>query len=225
MCTLTLSLAPGLTQPAIANAPLPAEGNGSFSNLHLALLLFFTPAILLRLLPFVKASWVPWWLYFILMAITGVPVACGYWTIMSMYGSRKNDLVELPGRECILGVPPGHTCTTAFLTLLFSPFPSGNIEEYITIKDAKLKEQYHGRKKIPMQVFYDAYFEGKIDIKGDMLDLLEYRWDWAEMRFTLELFRYVIFNFIPDIALHTAKQDETQIRDNYDREGRPAQAS
>ncbi|KDN46959.1 S-adenosyl-L-methionine-dependent methyltransferase [Tilletiaria anomala UBC 951] len=176
--------------PAIANAPLPAEGNGTFSNLHLALLIFVTPAILLRLIPFINPSWVPWWLYFILAAITGVPVACGYWTVMSIYGPRKNNKVELPGRP---------------------------IEDYITIKDPKLKQQYFGSKKIPMQVFHDAYFEGKIDIKGDMLDVLEYRWDWAEMRFTLELFKYVIFKLIPDVLMHTAKQDEEQVRDHYDR--------
>lgn len=69
-----------------------------------------------------------------------------------------------------------------------------------------------------MQAFHDAYFEGKIDIKGDMLELLEYRWDWADMRFTLELFKYVVFKMFPDVLMHTAKQDEEQIRDNYDRE-------
>ena len=95
---------------------------------------------------------------------------------------------------------------------------AGPIEDYITIKDAKLKQQYNGRKKIPMQAFHDAYFEGKIDIKGDMLELLEYRWDWADMRFTLELFKYVVFKMFPDVLMHTAKQDEEQIRDNYDRE-------
>jgi sphingolipid C9-methyltransferase len=85
-------------QPAIANAPLPAEGNGTFSNVQLALLIFFTPAVLLRLIPFIKASSVPWWLYFLIGAVTGTPVAIAYWTVMSMYGPRKNDLVELPGR-------------------------------------------------------------------------------------------------------------------------------
>ncbi|CAD6939339.1 unnamed protein product [Tilletia controversa] len=58
--------------PAIKNAPLPYEGSGSFSNLHLALAYLFTSAILLRVIPFVKASWVPWWLYFVLVLLTGV---------------------------------------------------------------------------------------------------------------------------------------------------------
>jgi hypothetical protein len=81
-----------------------------------------------------------------------------------------------------------------------------------------LKQKYHGRNKIPMQVFHDAYFEGKIEVKGDMLEVLEYRLDWAEMRFTMELFKYVLFKLIPDVLMHTAKQDEEQVRDHYDRE-------
>lgn len=50
-----------------------------------------------------------------------------------------------------------------------------------------------------------------------MLDLLEYRWDWASFGFTVELFKYVFLNFIPDVIFHTQAQDEEQIRDNYDR--------
>ncbi|CEH16507.1 sphingolipid c9-methyltransferase [Ceraceosorus bombacis] len=174
----------------IANAPLPAEGNGTFNNLHLGLLVFFTPAILLRVIPFFKASWVPWWLYWILVIVIGAPVTIGYWTFMSIYGPRKNEKVNLPGKP---------------------------VEEYITIHDAELKRKYHGRNKIPMQPFHDAYFDGKIDIKGDMLDLLEHRLDWSHMHFTPELFKFVFTVLVPDVIRHTEKQDMEQVRDHYDR--------
>jgi hypothetical protein len=58
---------------------------------------------------------------------------------MSAYGGRKNEKVTLPGED---------------------------IEKYITVKDPELKELYKGKNKIPIQVFHDAYFEGKIDING-----------------------------------------------------------
>ena len=51
---------------------------------------------------------------------------------------------------------------------------------------------------------------------GDVLDVLEYRHDWASFGFTFELFKYVFLNFIPDVIFHTQAQDEEQIRDNYD---------
>ncbi|WFD29336.1 sphingolipid C(9)-methyltransferase [Malassezia sp. CBS 17886] len=174
----------------IKNAVLPVEGNGSFSNVHLALLIFFTPAVLLRVLPFVKPSWFGWPSYMVLVALFGVPVAVLYWTYMSMYGARKNEKVTLPGRP---------------------------VEYYLDIKDPKLRAKYHGNHKIPMEVFYEAYFDGKIDVKQPMLDVLEYRWDWAEMVFTPALFKYVLFKMLPVVLLHSSRQDEEQIRDNYDR--------
>lgn len=85
-------------QPTIANALLPAEGNGYFSNYQLAAVILLAPAVLLRLLPFVKASSVSWTVYFLLVALTGVPSAIAYWTVMSIFGPRKNTKVDLPGR-------------------------------------------------------------------------------------------------------------------------------
>lgn len=176
--------------PSIKNAVLPAEGNGSFNNVHLALLIFFTPAVLLRLIPFVKPRWFGWTSYLFLVALCGVPVAIAYWTVMSMYGPRINEKVKLPNRP---------------------------IEHYLTIKDEALRRRYNGHQKIPMEVFYEAYFDGKIEVNGSMLDVLEYRWDWASMHFTPNLFKYVLFKMLPDVLLHSSRQDEEQIRDNYDR--------
>ncbi|KAJ7815524.1 hypothetical protein B0H14DRAFT_3476149 [Mycena olivaceomarginata] len=67
----------------------------------------------------------------------------------------------------------------------------------------QLKKLYNGKNKIPMQIFHDAYFEGKIDFKGDVLEILEQRHDWAKFTFTQELFRYVFMNFIPELIVHS----------------------
>ena len=125
--------------PAIKNAPVEglAEGNGSFSNLHLAALVVGVPWVVKRILPVVNRGGFKTYLF--LVVVLGLPITIGYWTVMSMYGRRKNYKVQLPER---------------------------NIEEYITIHDEELKKKYNGKEKIPMQVFHDAYFEGKIDFNG-----------------------------------------------------------
>lgn len=125
--------------PAIKNAPLEglAEGNGSFSNVHLAVLVVGVPWVAKRILPVVNRGGFK--TYVFLVVVLGLPVTMGYWTLMSMYGKRKNYKVQ---------------------------FPERNLEEYITIHDEVLKKKYHGKEKIPMQVFHDAYFEGKIDFNG-----------------------------------------------------------
>lgn len=176
--------------PAIKNAPVEglAEGNGSFSNLHLAALVVGVPWVVKRILPIVNRGGFKTYLF--LVVVLGLPVTIGYWTVMSTYGRRKNYKVQLPER---------------------------NIEEYITIHDEELKKKYSGKEKIPMQVFHDAYFEGKIDFNGDVLDIMEQRHDWAKMVFTLELFKYVLFTLIPEVIKHTESQDEEQVRDHYDR--------
>jgi len=76
---------------------------------------------------------------------------------------------------------------------------------------------YKGKEKIPMQLFHDAYFEGKIDFKGDVLEIMEQRHDWAKMCFTWELFKYVFTVFVPSVVIHSQSQDEEQVRGHYDR--------
>ncbi|KAF5370163.1 hypothetical protein D9758_001404 [Tetrapyrgos nigripes] len=176
--------------PAIKNAPLVglAEGNGTFSNYHLAALVLFVPWLLKRVLPIVKYGGFKTYLF--LLVITGIPTTVAYWTIMSRIGQRKNEKVQLPGK---------------------------NIEEYITIKDSELKQLYHGKEKIPMQVFHDAFFDGKIDFNGDILEIMEQLHDWAKFTMTMELFKYVFTVLIPDVITHSRSQDEDQVRDHYDR--------
>ncbi len=125
--------------PAIKNAPIEGlfEGNGSFNNIHLAALVVVVPWFVKRMIPLVNRGGFK--TYVFLLLLLGLPVTMGYWTVMSMYGKRKNEKVQLPCR---------------------------NLEEYITIHDPELKAKYHGKEKIPMQVFHDAYFEGKIDFNG-----------------------------------------------------------
>lgn len=125
--------------PAIKNAPVIglAEGSSTFSNIQLAAVVLGVPWVVKRILPFVSRG--GFYTYWFLVAIMGVPLAIGYWAVMSRIGSRVNEKVALPGKD---------------------------IEEYIEIKDLELKKSYSGKNKIPMQVFHDAYFDGKIDFKG-----------------------------------------------------------
>lgn len=125
--------------PAIKNAPLVglAEGNGSFSNYHLAALVVFVSWVVKRMLPLVNRGGLKTYIFMFLLC--GGPVTVGYWAFMSRYGGRKNEKVTLPGKD---------------------------IEEYIAIHDPELKAKYHGKEKIPMQLFHDAFFEGKIDFEG-----------------------------------------------------------
>ncbi|PBK78650.1 sphingolipid C9-methyltransferase [Armillaria solidipes] len=175
---------------AIKNAPLVglAEGNSYFSNYHLAAVVLVVPYILKSILPLVSRGGFKTYLF--LLVLSGAPTTVAYWTLASMYGARKNQKVTLPGKD---------------------------IEEYIEIKDAELSRLYKGKDKIPIQVFHDAYFDGKAEFKGDVLDILEQRHDWAKFTFTPELFKHVFTKLIPDVISHSREQDQDQVQDHYDR--------
>lgn len=122
--------------------------------------------------------------------ITTVPLLMGIWTLMSTYSPRLNEKVKLPGRP---------------------------VEHYLTFKKEADRKRFSGRDKVPMQTFFEMYFNGDVDFNGDCLEMMEYRWDWATFNFTLETFRYILFEFAPAVLFHTQAQDDEQIRPNYDR--------
>lgn len=125
-------------RPAIPNAPLPLESNGTFSNIQLAVVVLVVARYGRRVPPL---RWLPYSLGFVLAAaLFGLPATCLYWNVMSRIGPNKRD--------------QGNA------------LPNKNIEEYFTITDPELKSKYNGRNKIPIQVFYDAYFDRKIELKG-----------------------------------------------------------
>jgi sphingolipid C9-methyltransferase len=119
-----------------------------------------------------------------------LPILIGFWAITSAYSPNINDKVKLPGRP---------------------------VEHYITFKKEEDRQRWRGHNKIPMKTFYEMYFDGDVEFNGDCLDIMEYRHDWANFSFTRALFHFIFFTFFPDVLFHSRKQDEEQIRPNYDR--------
>ncbi|KAJ5116818.1 hypothetical protein N7456_001166 [Penicillium angulare] len=124
------------------------------------------------------------------LLVTVLPVLVAFWTYHSTFSSRTNEKVKLPGRP---------------------------IEYYLTFKREEDKAKYNGRNKVPLQALAEMYLDGNVDFNGDILEVLEYRHDWANFSFTMDLFKFIVFTFFVDVIFHTKAQDEEQIRPNYDR--------
>lgn len=177
--------------PAIKNAPLPADGPGSkqFSNYSLIALVLLVPYYVGSKLGGGFYTWI------FLTLISALPIIIGYWTILSSFSPRLNEKVKFPNRP---------------------------ISHYLEYHTPELKAKYetsnNGQgKKIPLETFQELFFDGKVSFKGDCLDVLEYRHDWCTFAFTMSLFRFFLFGFIPEVILHSKSQDEEQVRDHYDR--------
>jgi len=70
---------------------------------------------------------------------------------------------------------------------------------------------------MPMATLYEAYFDGALDIPGDIYALLRNRHDFVTWSLTREHLRWAVTNFIPEVAIHSKKQDQRIVREHYDR--------
>lgn len=139
-----------------------------------------------------------------------MPILVGFWAVFSMVSPRINEKVKFPGKP---------------------------ITEYLSFRNKEDEAKYKAKGKIPIEVFYEMYFNSEVDMKGDMLDMLEFRHDWASLNFTMGVFKHFLLGFIPEMLIHSRSQgklllekairansyisnnpaDEEQVRDHYDR--------
>ncbi|KAH7176750.1 S-adenosyl-L-methionine-dependent methyltransferase [Dactylonectria macrodidyma] len=131
-----------------------------------------------------------WILTIFIALLIDLPLLAAYWLVVSAISPRKTEKARLPGRP---------------------------IEYYLDFKKDSDRLKYRGRNKIPLETFHEMYFDGDVDFKGDPLEVMEYRHDWASFRFTIGLIKFFLFGMMPEVIMHTRSQDEEQVRDHYDR--------
>ncbi len=87
---------------------------------------------------------------------------------------------------------------------------------HLVFNDAKLRDKY-ARRRMPMTTMYEAYFDGAIDIVGDMNTFLRTRNDVVTFSITKSHLKWAVTNFIPEVTVHTKSQDTRIVREHYDR--------
>jgi hypothetical protein len=73
---------------------------------------------------------------------------------------------------------------------------------------------------VPIEELYEAYFDGKIDLKGGdvaLLDAMYQRHEFSRSILTSAHVKFFLLQFIPELLKHTRFQDITQVREHYDR--------
>lgn len=90
------------------------------------------------------------------------------------------------------------------------------ISDYVHFNDEKLAKKYRATE-IPMSVLYESYFDGELDIKGDVLDMLRARHGLVKYNITRQHLQWAMTNFVPDVVNHSRAQDERAVRERYDR--------
>jgi cyclopropane fatty-acyl-phospholipid synthase-like methyltransferase len=92
------------------------------------------------------------------------------------------------------------------------------LTDYVVFKDSALASQYaSGSEVIPMSTLFEAYFEGKLDIPGDIYQFLDNREGLVKFTLTPDHFKFFFTRMIPEVAIHSKEQDKRIVRDHYDR--------
>jgi sphingolipid C9-methyltransferase len=90
------------------------------------------------------------------------------------------------------------------------------LTDHIVFNDQKLAEKFRNRQ-IPMADLYEAYFDGDIDIPGDIYAFLKDRNLLVKNTLTRRHFEWAVTHFIPEATIHTKSQDKRIVREHYDR--------
>jgi sphingolipid C9-methyltransferase len=91
------------------------------------------------------------------------------------------------------------------------------LTDFVVFNDQALAKKYSGNEKIPMATLFEAYFDGALDIPGDLYAFLSQRDLFVSYNITPEHLKFFVTRFIPEVAIHSKAQDERIVREHYDR--------
>ena len=90
------------------------------------------------------------------------------------------------------------------------------LTDFVTFKDRRLANRFENRR-IPMATLYEAYFDGDVDIPGDMFAFLRKRDLFVKYTLTWKHLKWAVTNFLPEVTIHSKDQDRRIVREHYDR--------
>ena len=89
------------------------------------------------------------------------------------------------------------------------------ISEFVVVNDPQLKKRY-SKDTVAAGHFVVDYMNQKIDLTCDFNDLMEHKNDLFTWDFVGHHFKFFICRFIPEVLIHSQKQDERINRSHYD---------
>ena len=94
---------------------------------------------------------------------------------------------------------------------------TGKLTDYFEFKDTALASKY-ANQKIPIGLLHDAYFDGRADLKGDVLEFLTHHRDSTTInKITPDHVKFAVTKLLPEVVIHSKAQDQRIVREHYDR--------
>lgn len=92
------------------------------------------------------------------------------------------------------------------------------LSDHVIFNDERLAKRY-ASEPIPISTLYEAYFEGAIDVPGDLMVFLRRRSQFVKHKITRQHLQWAITNFVPDVVVHSRDADARATRELFDDRG------
>ncbi|MEQ9423086.1 MAG: cyclopropane-fatty-acyl-phospholipid synthase family protein [Cyclobacteriaceae bacterium] len=89
------------------------------------------------------------------------------------------------------------------------------ISDFIEVKNPSVSGRY-SKKNVAMGNFIQDYIAGKVDITVSFKELLKHKNDIFNWNYTAHHWKFFFSRMIPEVVIHSQKQDERIIRSHYD---------
>jgi hypothetical protein len=90
------------------------------------------------------------------------------------------------------------------------------LADHVVFHNAALSDQF-ANKLMPIDTLFEAYFDGELDIPGDISLLLRDRHQVTKHKFTPAHVKYFLTKFVPEFSVHSKSWDRKLVQGHYDR--------
>jgi sphingolipid C9-methyltransferase len=92
------------------------------------------------------------------------------------------------------------------------------LSDRVVFNDEKLARRY-ASEPIPISTLYEAYFDGSLDIPGDLVEFLRSRKAFVKHTITRQHLQWAVTNFVPEMVAHSREADARSARELFDDRG------
>ncbi len=92
------------------------------------------------------------------------------------------------------------------------------LSDRVVFNDERLARKY-ASESIPISILYEAYFEGALDIPGDLVSFLRSRNAFVKHTITRQHLQWAVTNFVPEMVAHSRDADARAARELFDERG------
>lgn len=96
--------------------------------------------------------------------------------------------------------------------------PHELLSDHVVFNDEKLARRY-ASEPIPISTLYEAYFDGSLDIPGDLVEFLQSRNAFVKHTITRQHLQWAVTNFVPEMVAHSREADARSARELFDDRG------